>query len=62
MSMGFCNPGSVGSHIFWKDQMEPDKSKRLVYAGTVNPKLKLDHKHGCRKCQLKTVNRENVLL
>lgn len=62
MSVGFCNPGNVGAHVFWRDQIEPSKSKRLVYAETVNLKLKLDHKHECRKCLLKTENREIVLL
>lgn len=62
MSGGYCNPRNVGSCIFWKDEMEPSESKRLACAGTVNPKLKLDHKHECRNCLLKTENGEFVVL
>jgi len=58
----YCSAGNVGSHIFWKDQVERNESKRLVCAGAINPKFKLDHKHGCRNCLLNTENREFVVL
>lgn len=55
---GYCSPGTVGAHLFWNDQMEPNESKGLVCAGTVNHKLQLEVKQGCRNCllRLKTEN------
>lgn len=41
---GYSSPGAVDSHIFQNSQLEPNESKGLVYAGTVNHKLKLDCK------------------
>lgn len=61
MSGRYCNSRNVGSHMFWKDKMEPKESNRLVCARTVNPELKLDHKHGCRNCLL-TASGEFVVL